>query len=90
MPAEQRITEIKTAMITNPGKNIYLFDFGQNLTGWVKLKIKGEPGQHLTIRFAEAADSTGNADFTSTGFFATRVVQSDEYICNGQGSYNFV
>ena len=38
----------------------HLFDFGQNLTGWVEVEIYGDKGQKLTLRHAEALDENGN------------------------------
>lgn len=43
---------------TPKGEKVY--DFGQNLTGWVEVEIYGEPGQKLTLRHAEALDENGN------------------------------
>lgn len=48
-----------TKEFTTPkGEKVY--DFGQNLTGWVEVEICGEPGQKLTLRHAEALDENGN------------------------------
>lgn len=35
-------------------------DFGQNLVGWVQLKLKGTPGDTITLHHAEVLDQTGN------------------------------
>ena len=43
---------------TPKGEKVY--DFGQNLTGWVEVEIYGEPGQKLTLRHAESLDENGN------------------------------
>ena len=37
----------------------WIFDFGQNLVGRVRLKIKGQRGTTVTMRFAEVLDSKG-------------------------------
>ena len=52
----------------------YLFDMGQNMVGWVTLKVKGPPGTKVRLRFAEILNSDGtiytanlrNADATDT------------------------
>ena len=41
----------------------WLFDFGQNMLGRVRLKISGKRGQCVTIRFAEMLDEKGEAYF---------------------------
>lgn len=76
---------IKVKKIYNPGDGIYVFDFGQNFSGFAQLKIKGEKGQKITIRFAEDIDSTKNIDPSSTGVKATKLVQTDKYVCKGEG-----
>ncbi len=66
--------------ITTPnGEKV--IDFGQNLTGFVELKVKGEKGQKITIRFAETLDKEGNF-YTENLRHAKSV---DEFICNGKG-----
>ena len=67
----------------NKGK--YIYDFGQNFTGWAKLQIQGEKGQEITIRFAEEKGKDGELDFRSTGVKATKVIQTEKYICKGDG-----
>lgn len=37
-----------------PSPGTYVFDFTQNIAGWVKLKIKGEKNTTITLRHAEA------------------------------------
>ena len=52
----------------------YVFDMGQNMVGWVALKVKGEPGRTVRLRFAEILNPDGtiyttnlrNADSTDT------------------------
>ncbi len=48
----------KKIFMTPKGEQI--IDFGQNLVGWVKLKVKGEAGQKITISHAEVLDKDGN------------------------------
>ncbi|MBR5095444.1 MAG: family 78 glycoside hydrolase catalytic domain [Oscillospiraceae bacterium] len=56
-----------------------LFDFGQNLTGWVQVKIDGRPGQELVLRHAESLDENGNF-YTGNLSFAKA---ADTYILAG-------
>ncbi|MFO7852924.1 MAG: family 78 glycoside hydrolase catalytic domain [Bacteroidota bacterium] len=37
-----------------------IIDFGQNLVGWVRLKVKGNKGDSLILRHAEVLDRDGN------------------------------
>ncbi|HIZ49218.1 MAG TPA: glycoside hydrolase family 78 protein [Candidatus Gemmiger excrementavium] len=38
----------------------HVFDFGQNLTGWVETDIDAQPGQTLVLHHAESLDEKGN------------------------------
>jgi len=75
---------VNVQKILDVGQGKYIFDFGENFSGWTKLKINGQKGQEITIRFAEVLDSTHNIDPTSTGVNATKVIQTSKYICKGQ------
>ena len=37
-----------------------LFDFGQNIAGWLELRFRAKKGQHIRIRCGELLDETGN------------------------------
>jgi alpha-L-rhamnosidase len=38
----------------------YLFDLGQNMVGFVRLKVKGDAGTTVRLRFGEVLDDKGN------------------------------
>ncbi|MHA1280659.1 MAG: family 78 glycoside hydrolase catalytic domain, partial [Candidatus Helarchaeota archaeon] len=43
----------------SPKPRIYIFDFGQNFTGVVRLKVRGPRGQQVKIRHAELLNKDG-------------------------------
>ncbi|VAX25382.1 alpha-L-rhamnosidase, partial [hydrothermal vent metagenome] len=56
-----RVTkEIKPVKITSPSEGVYIVDMGQNFAGWAKLKVKGEKGTRVQLRFAETLKPDGN------------------------------
>ncbi|MBQ6019844.1 MAG: family 78 glycoside hydrolase catalytic domain [Clostridia bacterium] len=60
-----------------------LFDFGENNTGYVRLKINGRPGQKLSLLFAEVAKD-GVIDSSNIDcFYPDGHAQRDIYICKG-------
>lgn len=73
----QRLEAVKAFTAPN---GEYLIDFGQNLTGWVEVRITGKPGQKLTLRHAESLDENGNF-YTGNLSFAKA---ADNYILNGE------
>lgn len=55
-----RITEeIKPLAVDNPEPGMYIFDMGQNMVGWVELRVKGEKGTEVKMRFAETLKDDG-------------------------------
>lgn len=81
----QVMDSIAPVKVTSGREETFIFDFGQNLTGWTKLQIKGEKGQEITIRFSEEIGKNGELDFRSTGIKATKNIQTEKYICKGEG-----
>ncbi|MBS3742577.1 MAG: family 78 glycoside hydrolase catalytic domain, partial [Candidatus Cloacimonetes bacterium] len=61
----------------------YIFDFGQNFAGWTRIRVNGTKGQEITIRYAEELDDNMEIDPSTTGVFATKVVQTSKYTCKG-------
>jgi alpha-L-rhamnosidase len=85
MPPE-RVTQILPALAkhrTRPGT--WVFDFGQNFAGHVKLTVTGEAGHEYCLRFAENIDISGDIDPLSTGTLFTKYVPTDRYFCRGEG-----
>ncbi len=45
--------------ITNPKPGVYVFDMGQNMAGWCRLKVSGPPGTVVKLRHAETLQPDG-------------------------------
>ena len=46
--------------ISNPSPGVYVYDFGQNLSGVPRLRIKGRSGEDIKLRFAEVLNPDGS------------------------------
>ncbi len=55
----QEIMEIPAKSISEPQPGVYVYDLGQNLVGGIRLKISGDAGSKITIRYAEVLNSDG-------------------------------
>jgi len=55
----QVMQSIEPVAMKEPKKGVYVFDLGQNIAGWVKLRVKGEAGTKITIRHAERLNPDG-------------------------------
>ncbi len=58
-----------------------MVDFGQNFAGWTRLKLSGQPGQTITLRFAEDVYPDGTI-YTANLRGAN---PADRYLCKGGG-----
>jgi alpha-L-rhamnosidase len=55
-----RHEEIAAKKISEPAPGTYVFDLGQNMVGWVRLKVKGQkPGTRITLRHSEMLNPDG-------------------------------
>lgn len=55
----RRMAELPAKKVTEPTPGVYVFDLGQNMVGWVRLKAKGEAGQKVVLRHAEMLNPDG-------------------------------
>ena len=70
----QITSTVKPKTVTAAANGTYIFDMGQNMVGWVALKVKGSAGTKVKLRFAEIINPDGsiytenlrNADATDT------------------------
>ncbi len=51
---------VKPVAISNPRPGVYVFDMGQNMVGWCRLKVKGPAGARVCLRFAELLAAEGD------------------------------
>ncbi|MEO6705544.1 MAG: family 78 glycoside hydrolase catalytic domain, partial [Ginsengibacter sp.] len=71
-------------VLTTP-KGERVIDFGQNLVGWVTLKVKGSEGDTIMIEHAEVLDKEGN--FYTTNLRDAKATST--YILDGKGQEFF-
>ncbi len=59
-PPVRRVQELKPVKILKTPAGETVVDMGQNLVGWVKLKVQGAAGTAITLKHAEVLDKQGN------------------------------
>lgn len=59
-PRVRRIMEISPISVTEQAPGVFIYDLGQNMVGWVRLKVKGPQGTTVTLRFAEVLNTDGS------------------------------
>ena len=54
------VEEIKPIEFVTTPKGEKVYDMGQNMVGWIRIKMKGKAGQKVQLKFAEVLDKEGN------------------------------
>ena len=83
--AVRAIQEIKPIKIITTPKGETVYDMGQNMVGWIKLRIQGNKGDQVTIKFAEVLDKAGN--FYTDNLRSAKA--TDIYTLKGEGMEQF-
>jgi alpha-L-rhamnosidase len=48
--------------VSEPSPGTFVFDTGQNLAGWARIRVKGERGTRITLKFAESLYDNGTVN----------------------------
>ncbi|MBI1334402.1 MAG: Bacterial alpha-L-rhamnosidase [Armatimonadetes bacterium] len=72
---------VKPISVSEPTKGVYVFNLGQNMAGFVRLKVQGYRGQRITIRHAERL----NPDNTIYTTNLRTALATETYVCKGTG-----
>jgi alpha-L-rhamnosidase len=80
-PPVRMIEEIEPVAILRTPAGETVVDMGQNMVGWMRLKVQGPAGTRIQLRHAEVLDVQGN-------FYTENLrsaLQTNEYILAGKG-----
>ena len=55
----RRMETLKAISLNEPAPGCYTFDLGQNMVGWVRLKVSGQIGDRITVRHGEMLNPNG-------------------------------
>jgi alpha-L-rhamnosidase len=64
-PALERMGTRAPVAIAEPLPGRYVVDFGQNFSGWVRLRARGPAGTAIRMKFAELLNADGTADLAN-------------------------
>ena len=65
LPPIRRVRLLTPLRLLNPRPGVYVFDFGQNFTGWVRLTVSGPKGAEVRIRYAELLSPDGSINVSN-------------------------
>ena len=66
MPPVKVIETIKPVRILNPDQNVYVYDMGQNFSGWTRIRVSGPESTKLTLRHGARVYEDGSLDARSS------------------------
>jgi len=78
-PPIRIIAEIKPASVNESRPGVFVFDLGQNIAGWARLKVLGRAGDRIKLRFAERLNPDGTI-YTAN---LRDAKATDTYTCRG-------
>ncbi len=85
-PLARRREEFPPKRILRTPAGQTVVDFGQNLSGWVRIRVRGPAGTRLEMTHGEALDGEGNFDLAHLGALGMPPPgQRDVYILRGDG-----
>ncbi|MDP7975484.1 MAG: family 78 glycoside hydrolase catalytic domain [TACK group archaeon] len=67
--------------VSSPSRGVRVYDFGQNFTGWVRVRASAPRGTMMKIRYAELLDREGNLNVKNLG----GALATDCYTFKGEG-----
>lgn len=73
--------EVKPISMKQTPRGTYILDMGQNMVGWLQLKVKGNSGDKITLKFAESLQADGSLYIDNLRDART----TDHYILKGEG-----
>ncbi|MGC8746870.1 MAG: family 78 glycoside hydrolase catalytic domain [Candidatus Saccharicenans sp.] len=76
---------LKPVNIISFDRGVYVFDFGQNISGWARLKVQGPEGTTIRLRYAELLNEDGSLNSATND----NARATDIYILKGQGEEIF-
>jgi alpha-L-rhamnosidase len=82
MPPIRVTNTLVPVKMMNPKPGVYVFDFGQNMSGWAQLHVSGPRGTAVKMRYSELIYPDGNINRENL-----RVAKSrDIYTLRGEGT----
>ncbi len=87
-----RVTqELKPVAVTEPKPGVYVFDFGQNMVGWTRLRVQGTAGDTVELFFNEMLNPDGTVyrENLHAGKMGKEQSQTVRYTLRGGGAETY-
>ena len=84
-PPVRRVTELRPVAITHPRPGRQVVDFGQNISGWVRLTKLGPRDTTVTLVHGEALDGEGNVTTSNLVLDPREIDRVNELLATSHG-----
>jgi alpha-L-rhamnosidase len=81
-PPIRVVHTLNAVSLQQPQPNVWIYDFGQNFAGWVRLRASGSSGTELRVRYAEELNPDGTLYTANRGSSAG----GDFFTLRGEGT----
>jgi alpha-L-rhamnosidase len=85
MPPLKVTDTLRPVKLTQPRPGVYVYDFGQDISGWPRLRVEGPAGTTVRMRTAEETDKDGMLDTVTNRSAAS----TDSYTLAGTGTETY-
>jgi alpha-L-rhamnosidase len=79
------ITELKPISVNEPKPGVYIYDLGQNMVGWCRIRMSGPADSVVTLRHGEMLNGDGTLYTESLA----GAIQTDRYTLDGKDEREF-
>lgn len=79
------VDSMRAEQITNPKPGTYVFKFPVMTAGWAQLRVTGEAGTKVTLRYGETLNADGTVNNAGDPGITNGPIQTDTYILSGEG-----
>lgn len=78
---------IRPVRLKEVEQGVWIFDLGQNISGWAQIKVSGLAGTEVTLKYAEKIKADGSIDISNIDqFIKSGEFQTDKYVLKGEGT----
>jgi alpha-L-rhamnosidase len=86
IPANKVMRKVAPISVQSPKPGVYVVDMGQNMAGWIELKVKGSAGEVVKMKFGETLHDDGTLDqYNISRHHRETELQVAEYKLKGTG-----
>ena len=91
MPPIRVSKTLKPTRILEPQPGVYVVDFGENISGWARMKVSGPAGTEVRLKYGEKIKPDGSLDLSNIYVHMIKTnppqrFQEDRYVLKGRGT----